>query len=237
MKMINWFALSYPASEAALWALQHCVQLRPDVGPGSRPADRQFSLHLADEQCAHTGLWARRGPANHPESCLAHQRPPAAAEAPVLLRPGQQHRLRCVGASKKHEEGWQGHCVQHATAGGGELPACTNLRHHRGQDELLWYDLQEGDRKRQVSLSSLFAGNSISTFQSRPPIFLFDKFTQRFDIYCSLLWCNIDRIDACSLFGAPCLPCLKSFLSWSVIKVSYLTFPLKRLSAALEAIL
>lgn len=217
MKMINWFALSYPASEAALWALQHCVQLRPDVGPGGRPADRQLSLHLADEQRAHTGLWARRGPANHPESGLAHQRPPAAAEAPVLLRPGQQHRLRCVGATKKHEEGRQGHRVQHAAAGGGELPACTNLRHHRGQDELLWYDLQEGDRKRQVS----------------PPVFL----SQSVDIYCSPLWYNIDRVDAGSLFGAPCFPCLKSFLSWSVIIVSYLTFPLKRLYVALETIL
>lgn len=155
MNCCNWLASSPPASEAALWALQHRVQLWPDVGPGRRLADRPFSLHLADEQRAHTGLRAWRGPANHAESRLAHQRPPAAAEAPVLFRPGQRHRLRCVGSATKHEEGWEGHRVQYAATGGWELPSRTHLRHHRGQDELLRHGLQEGDGKRQVSQTTV----------------------------------------------------------------------------------
>ena len=230
-----WLSSSPPASQAALWALQHCVQLWTDVGPGCRPADRPLSLHLADEQCAHAGLWARRGPADHAESRLAHQRPPSAAEAPVLLRPGQRHRLRCVGAATKHEEGWEGHCVQHAAAGGGELPSCTYLRHHGGQDELLWHGLQEGDRERQVS--HLFATASLR-FTADLQFFLSDNFTtQHFDIHFPRCRYNIDFIDADGLLNALCFPHLKSLLSWGFIKASYLTFSLKRLYMALEAIL
>jgi len=150
-----WLACSPPASEAALWALQHRVQLRTDVGPDLWPADRPLSLHLADEQRAHARLRARRGPADHAESRLAHQRTAAAAEAPPLLRAGQRHGLRRVGAAPQHEEGREGHRVQHAPTGGGQLPSRAHLRHHGGQDELLRHGLQEGDGERQVSQMSI----------------------------------------------------------------------------------
>lgn len=135
--------------------MQHRLQLRADVGPGRWLADRPLAVHLADEQRTHAGLRTRRGPAHHPARGLPHQCAAAAAEAPVLLRPGQRHGIRGVGPVAKHEEGRQGHRVQHAAAGGRELPQCPHLRHHGGQDELLRHGLQEGDRKRQVSHSFL----------------------------------------------------------------------------------
>lgn len=64
-----------------------------------------------------------------------------------------------------------------------------------------------------------------------------DKFTtQNFDIHCSVRRYNIDLIDADGLPNALCFPCLTSALSWGVIKVSYLTFPLKKLYTTLETI-
>lgn len=147
------------ASEVALWAVQHRVKLWSDVGTSRRIADWPLALHLADEQRTDTWLWAWRGTPNHPESRLAHQRPPAAAETSVLLWSRQQHSLRRMGAPAKHEERRKGHRLQHVATGSSELSSCTHLCHHRGQDELLWHGLQEGNWKRQVSHNAISLGS------------------------------------------------------------------------------
>lgn len=142
-----------PASAAWLWPLCHCFKLRTDGWPEGGLRDRQVLLHMEDEQCSHKGLRGRCWEEDNCKSGLSHKCASPAQESRVLFQRNQQHRLRGLGSFSKHEEGWKWHSVQHAEENCWQLPNCQNLRDNGEAHELLRCGIQEGDRKRPVSLT------------------------------------------------------------------------------------